>query len=61
MGMFGYMTTDYDSVEMTEEQTIEAEGMMYTVYREIFAPVLFSPFSPSYLRSNLKLGELNYL
>ena len=27
-----------------------------TVYRENFAPILFSPFSPSYLRANLKLG-----
>ncbi|KAK3088623.1 hypothetical protein FSP39_021423 [Pinctada imbricata] len=26
MGMFGYMTTNYDTVEMTDEQTIEAEG-----------------------------------
>lgn len=24
--MFGYMTTDYDTVEMTDEQEIEAEG-----------------------------------
>ena len=30
-----------------------------TVYRENFAPVLFSPFSPSDLRANLKLGQLN--
>ena len=31
-----------------------------TVYKENFAPVLFSPFSPSGLRANSKLGELNY-
>ena len=30
-----------------------------TVYRENFAPVLFSPFSPSDLGANLKLGYLN--
>ena len=33
----------------------------YTVYRVNFALVLFSPFSPSGLRANLKLGQLNYL
>ena len=27
-----------------------------TVYRENFAPVLFSPSAPSELRANLKLG-----
>ncbi|KAK3611917.1 hypothetical protein CHS0354_013984 [Potamilus streckersoni] len=26
MAMFGYMTTDYDSVEMTDEMEVEAEG-----------------------------------
>ena len=30
-----------------------------TVYRENFTPVLFSPFSPSGLRANFKLGQLN--
>ena len=31
-----------------------------TVYRENFAPVLVSPFSPSDIRANLKLGQSNY-
>ncbi|KAL3889669.1 hypothetical protein ACJMK2_002000 [Sinanodonta woodiana] len=26
MAMFGYMTTDYDTVEMTDEMEVEAEG-----------------------------------
>ena len=34
-------------------------SLKITVYRENFAPVLFSPFSPSDLRANLKLGQLN--
>ena len=38
----------------------KCEFQMYTVYCtvywEIFAPVLFSPFLPYYPRANLKLG-----
>lgn len=30
-----------------------------TVFREIFTPVLFSPFSPSLLRANLRLGKFH--
>ena len=37
---------------------VDASMLFYdtTVYRENFAPVLFSPFSPSDLRTTFKLG-----
>ena len=33
--------------------------LLFSVYRENFAPILFSPFSPSGSRTNLKLGQLD--
>ena len=42
----------------TKERALNKISILYTVYKENFVPVLFSPVSSSGLRWNLKLGQL---
>ena len=41
---------------MAEFKGIHVLLVEQTVYKENFAPILFSPFSPSDMRTNLELG-----
>ena len=38
--MFGYMTTDYSTVEMLEEQELEAEGEWHWKYFLVFVLIV---------------------
>ena len=54
-----YLTEVWETDRLTDTDSIidrQTNGKQTTVYRENFAPILFSPFSPSDLRTNLKLG-----